>query len=280
MKRIFTLLFYVIFLSTFSVLLISWSGNGNHDKSSGGAPAGYAKDPAGGNLDCNDCHMDGASSQFSQVRPGMITSDIPVDGYVAGNTYTITATVIQSGHTMFGFEISPQNPSGTLLGTLIASAETQLVGSSKYITHKGSSISGTGSKTWTFQWTAPATGLGPVTFYGAFNVCDNDGSDAGDSVYTSTYQVAENGVGISQIFNPENDFTVYPLFSDGQFTIENKNFQGKTFGVSIYNVNGQIVLQKEVNTYKEFINLNKVSGIYYIWIKNGEDNILKKVIVV
>jgi hypothetical protein len=99
---------------------------------------------------------------------GWITSNIPADGYTPGNTYTITVTVSGSGQK--GFEVSPQNVSGTLLGTLTAGANNHLTGSGKYVTQNAKTSAN--PATWSFTWTAPAAGTGLVTFYGAFTVSE------------------------------------------------------------------------------------------------------------
>jgi hypothetical protein len=127
---------------------------------------------------------------------GWITSNIPASGYVPGNTYNITATATRAGHVRFGFEVSPQSPTGVLLGTLIVTntTETQLVGANKYITHKLAGTTGSGSKTWNFNWTAPVAGTGNVTFYGAFNCANNSGTSAGDTIFKSTLLVSECAV--------------------------------------------------------------------------------------
>ncbi|HOW30090.1 MAG TPA: T9SS type A sorting domain-containing protein [Bacteroidales bacterium] len=124
-----------------------------------GAPAGYTGSPGDGK-NCTDCHT-GTASTVS----GWITSNIPATGYEPGQTYQITATNNITGSGKYGFEVSPQNTSGTLLGTLAAGSNNQLVGNNKYVTHVSASET---VKTWTFNWTAPAAGTGNVTFYGAF----------------------------------------------------------------------------------------------------------------
>ncbi len=124
-----------------------------------GAPAGYTGSPGDGQ-NCTSCHGGTATSST-----GWITSNIPASGYVPGTTYQITATNSLTGSGKFGFEVSPQNASGTLLGTLAAGTNSQLVGGGKYVTHTNASPS---ISTWTFNWTAPAAGTGNVTFYGAF----------------------------------------------------------------------------------------------------------------
>ncbi len=130
-----------------------------------GAPVGVTGSPADGK-NCTKCH-----EGFSATKDGWIKSNIDSSGYIPGKTYTITVNSIGLNSTKkFGFEISPQDKVGKLLGKLIVTneTETQLIGKGKYITHKEDGISATGSKTWKFNWQAPVAGTGDVIFYGAF----------------------------------------------------------------------------------------------------------------
>lgn len=124
-----------------------------------GAPAGYTGSPGDGN-NCTSCHGGTATTSL-----GWITSNIPGTGYIPGTTYQITATNSLSGSGKYGFEVSPQNAAGNLLGTLTAGTGSQLVGSGKYVTHSNATLV---NNSWTFSWTAPTAGTGSVTFYGAF----------------------------------------------------------------------------------------------------------------
>jgi hypothetical protein len=139
-----------------------------------GSAAGYTGSPSDGQ-DCGSCH-----GYASSPKAGVITSNIPAAGYTPGSTYNITVTLTGSGKK--GFEVSPQNSSGTLLGTLTAGTGMKLLSSGKYITHN-SAISTTPA-TWTFQWKAPVTGTGNVTFYGAFVI-------GYSNIYTSSLSVSE-----------------------------------------------------------------------------------------
>ena len=42
-------------------------------------------------------------------------------------------------------------------------------GTRSYMNHTSSGNSGSGSNTWIFNWTAPSTNVGPVTFYTIVN---------------------------------------------------------------------------------------------------------------
>jgi hypothetical protein len=153
-----------------------------------GAPANVANDPSSGSSNCTNCHA-GTPTAVT----GWITSNIPASGYVPGTTYTITGTVTSPGRTIFGFEISPQNPNGTLVGSLVITnaTATKIVGT-KYVTHTQAGNSGTNTRSWSFNWTAPTTGVGPVTFYGSFLGGNSNGSTSGDLTYitSTTFQQA------------------------------------------------------------------------------------------
>ena len=127
-----------------------------------GAPQAAAGAPAEGGATCaqGGCHA-GSATAVSNV----ITNDIPAAGYTPGTTYNITVTVTGSGWK--GFMISPQNSTGTYLGTLISGAGSKTV-FTKYITH--STDKSPSPAVWALQWKAPAAGAGDVTFYGAFAI--------------------------------------------------------------------------------------------------------------
>src|SRR5829696_4706422 len=131
-----------------SVIILADAINNSSHSSASGAVAGRTGSPGDGGLTCaiSGCHLPGPAPA---LMAGWITSNIPAGGYTPGNTYTITATATRPGHVRFGFQVSPQNITGTLLGTLIItnSTETQLVGANKYVTHKLAGTTGAGSKT-------------------------------------------------------------------------------------------------------------------------------------
>ena len=57
-----------------------------------------------------------------------------------------------------------------------------------------------GPVTWTFQWTAPALGTGPVTFYAAGVAADNSqDADQGDFTYTTSVASSEGAsIGVEE----------------------------------------------------------------------------------
>ena len=96
-----------------------------------GPPAGVTGSPGDGNS-CTACHGGGAPTA------NLISSDIPVTGYIPGATYNVTATISHATFNKFGFQISPQTATGVQRGTLVVTdpVRTQLVNGTKYIMHK------------------------------------------------------------------------------------------------------------------------------------------------
>lgn len=153
MKKLCTLLIPV--LAVVFVILMAGFGGGENTDYPVGAPPGYTNSPGDGQ-NCSHC-MGGTAVPVAD----WIATDIPGTGYLPGMTYNIVVTVTGEGDK--GFELSPQNIDGDLIGTLIAGPENKLVGAGKYVTHSLAALENPMS--WSFQWTAPATGVGTVTFY-------------------------------------------------------------------------------------------------------------------
>ncbi len=231
-------------------------------KNSSGAAAGHTGSPGDGK-DCTFCHGGTASA-----RADMITSDIPAGGYVPGSTYTITAMVSEAGRTKFGFQVSPQNNSGSVLGFMNGNNDVQLVGGGNYATHRFGSTSGTDSKSWTFDWTAPTAGTGDVTFYGAFNAANNNGSSSGDVIYTSSLTVSEDpGNSIAQ--EQKNELKAYPNPSNGTFRVEFPTAIVGTAQILVTDMSGKQVRSRTVSGQElaQSITLdlsNEPKGIYLV----------------
>lgn len=240
----------------------------------GSAPSGYANDPAGGSKNCSQCH----GGTVNNVT-GWITSNIPGAGYTPSTMYTFTATCTGTGGNK-GFEISPQNSSGTFLGTLISGTGTSLTGSSHYIRSSGSGIT-TNPMSWTFTWTSPATGLGPVTFYGSFQV----GKGTGANTYITSYTVSENTTGISENSGTEI-FSIYPNPVKDLFEIKYSLDTKSKVEINVYSLDGKKIAtmlnedQPSGNHTEQFhIKDYTAKGIYLIELKFNDRSTSKKIII-
>jgi hypothetical protein len=153
-----------------------------------GAPAGCSGSPSDGTTCANSgCHT---GSNVTKIT-GWISSNIPAAGYTPGKTYQMTAKAVYIGRSKFGFEVSPQDLAGNIMGRLTPINGSTQVRTPGYITHTTSGNTGTDSIVWTFNWTAPAYGSGGFIFYGAFNCANGNAAVTGDLIYTSGLAVKE-----------------------------------------------------------------------------------------
>lgn len=249
----------------FIVVMVSDFFNNTVNTSPTGAPAGKTGSPGDGS-NCTSCHGGTASTVT-----GWITSTIPAEGYTPGQTYTITATPVGSGTK--GFQISPQNTSGNLLGTLIAGANTQIVGSGKYITHTNKTQS-----SWTFNWIAPAAGTGSVTFYGAFAI-------AYSNIRLCQMTVNENSTGINEV-EKELQLSIYPLPAKEELNIQINPILTDLLNIKLYDLNGKLIKEiynSKINIEQQTIKINKnilslKSQVYILKITFNNRTINKQII--
>jgi hypothetical protein len=272
-------LIVVSIIVSISMLMAFSEGVSIHNKA--GAPAGTCGDPAGGGVTCKSCH---AGTNLPPIK-GVITSTIPAGGYTAGNTYTVTAKFVRAGHSAFGFQISPQDSStGIFLGTLANISGTQLDNTGKYITHLSSSTSGSGSKTWSFKWTAPATGKGPVTFYGAFNATNNNGTQSGDSIFTSTYVVSENTTSVQDMEKNNVAVSAFPNPTMGKLNVRFYLPEICSVEIQLFDVSGKqlhtlLAKSEKHGEISESFNLFSFpAGIYFIRLNIGGKAFLYRIL--
>ena len=217
----------------------------------------------GDQFSCTTCHTGTAQNVF-----GIISSNIPVSGYVPGSTYTINANVTDANKNRFGFEISPQNPSGSKLGiiTITDAARTKLIGSGKYITHTSSGTSGAGSNSWSFNWTAPVAGTGDVTFYGAFNFTNHNNASSGDAIKLDQLTVHEDLFTSVAAEEAEESLIMYPNPAYGNVQIR-KPAGLNVNTINVYDIYGALVRTFEVSAISGFQEIDVTtltSGTYYV----------------
>jgi len=264
--------------------LLYFTGINNSKAHDTGAPAGYTGSPSDGKTcDVTSCHN---SNPLQSPQP-WISSNVPVAGYSPDTVYTITAKAVKIGYSSFGFEISPQNASGTELGTLINTSTTTQIISTKYITHTVYGYRGTDSVVWTFQWRAPARGTGSVTFYGAFNCGNGNANATGTYVYPATLVVAENMLaGINTMESESTSFSIFPNPAKEQVTITYNLKKTTNVEINMYGLDGRKICNLLNNVvgegnYTQGLSLPSeiTPGIYFIQlITNGQSTVQKIVV--
>lgn len=280
MKKIYLIIFAVIcsgIIMSFEIL----SSNGKAGKN--GSP---------GETDCTSCHSGTVNSGGGSVS---ITSpDLVGWAYTTGQTYTINVTIAQASIPLFGFGFEALDASGANAGTLVItnSTETQIKtftvapNSRNNVVHKSGAGLSTGSYTFTFNWTAPSTNIGNVTFYVAGLACDNDGSTPGDFTYTSNQVVSfassindnlSEMINLNILPNPVSESTVvtYNLEKESKVSIELVTITGKS--ITIYSnekdLAGDHIFNLQLNNLMS-------KGLYFLIININHIKFTEKVLVI
>ena len=272
MKKKFTL---VLSLLLMAGMVYDYNYRMAHTNGSG-APAGHTGSPGDGQT----CARSGCHNGPTAANEVMLlTSDIPGSGYVAGTTYNMTFTMTNQIGVKFGFQLSAQDNAGNGVGTLIAGSGNQIV-SSKYLTHTGAGTSVTGgTRTWNFQWTAPAGGSGSVTFYYSGNFTGSPSGPAGDVIASGSTSFNEQSVGITEAQVAQ--LAVYPNPVVDEIHVAARDVDEEIM-ISMFDVQGRKVLEERFDGGDIKIDVKSRSlnsGIYFMQIEvDGKTNVRKLLI--
>lgn len=243
-------IFYLLFVFIASIVLYPNLSSSNTNGSIGGK-TGSPKD----DVSCLQCH------NATNGNNANIYTNIPSDGYVPNETYTISANISQVGINKFGFELTSEeaNLSSEKVGNfIITNNETKYTNNNQAITHTPSGSLASNSKTWTMQWQAPSEGSGNIIFYGAFIAANSDGTSAGDNIHFATLHIDEKITNTSNNLNKEDEIIFNPIMNTIKIKCKSKT--------SIYNIEGKKILETNKQTI-DIINLKE--GIYII--KSGNN---------
>ncbi len=182
------LIVFASLLAGFTGFLLSHNGTRQVHAFSAGPPAGYTGAPQEEPEACAECHVppDAGTGRISITAP---------QTYVPGQTYPITVTHTNADQTRlrWGFELTVLDTASDEKAGELQSTDglTQVLNNAgpgsarQYIEHTaaGTFIGQQNGASWTFNWTAPPTDVGPVSFYAAGNQANNDGNTSGDFIY-------------------------------------------------------------------------------------------------
>jgi Secretion system C-terminal sorting domain len=252
MKKVFILI-PLLSIAVFCATLkfnTAYSHEGGGDSGNAGVPAINAGATCGSGSGTNvGCHDNGNAVA---TLVGLVSSNIPVSGYVPGTTYTITVTAtapIGFAASVIGFSVTPRNTTGVFKGTLVITntTTTKLNGLSQYATHKMAGIPATGNaKTYTFNWIAPTSGTGNITFYGVA-LFGNGDSDPGLDVAVKGTLVANEDLtaGISSISQNISSLSMYHNNDLNRITINLSLLNSAKMYISVSDINGKMVSRTE-----------------------------------
>jgi hypothetical protein len=208
--------------------------------------AGVSGAPGENTCNDTDCHNSFALNSGA----GSITissSDLTNWVYTPGMTYSITVTVAQSNINLFGLCFEALKPNGDNAGTLVAGNDTQIklktVGGfqRKSITHDNNTGATANSHSFTFNWTAPTTNMGDITFYAAGIAANGDDHESNDQVYSTSQVVTATGVGLMEIADQQSTLAVYPNPASHAIRFTNGGLISMVDAVTIIDSHGRTI---------------------------------------
>ena len=158
-------------------LFFGWIASISLWGNSSNPPNGYH----GESQNCSSCH----SGNLNTGNGSISLTGLP-STYTPGQTYDLALTVLGTNSRGYGFQLTPK-ANGSTSGNLAAVSSGMAIESGA-VEHRGTSISGS----WDFQWTAPATDEGTVTFYVSGLATGGSSGNDGDYVYTLSQNISAN----------------------------------------------------------------------------------------
>lgn len=235
-----------------------------------------AKTGAPGDGQCTDCH---AGSAMNGGNVNQITFSGANNEYEPGVTYQMSLT-LNGASGKNGFQIvALRNSDDTGVGTWITSG-----GDVAVLTHSGKeylshSTNGVSQATWNFEWTAPSTSQGSITFYIASNISNSNGMASGDDIYNSSFTISP---GASNVLDVKSQaIKVHYKKSSNQIVVKSKAELNGQVNVELMDISGKLMERITIqNPESEWIlNLKKEyqSGVYLLLIRTDNRQMVQKI---
>ena len=153
------------------------------------------------------------------------------------------------------------------------------------VTHTLSGISGKVTKSWYFNWTAPTTGTGVVTFFVAGVANTSKTSAAGAYVYTDSLVVPQTTMGINELNSSAFNLSVFPNPLTENMNVKFSLKETSSVTMEIFDVNGNkvsdLISENEMSgdINKTFNVSTLAKGIYFVKLEINNKSTLKKIVV-
>ena len=233
----------ILLLSAFVAILAGTA----FDIMSDNGKAGYTGSPS--ELTCIDCHSTyNTSNSGSGSGTIYVTSSMNNWQYTPGQTYTVNVIVKQTAKPLFGFGFEALTASNTNAGTIQVtnSVKTRLATKTvsgvtrNNIVHQLNGGLHTDSAVFTFNWVAPATNVGNVTFYFSGVAANNNGNENNDYVYNSSKLVTPaSATGIAEV-KKSNSLKMH-VNAEGKIVVSYSSTTVAQPRVDIYDLKGVMV---------------------------------------
>jgi hypothetical protein len=216
--------------------------------------AGYTGSP--GELNCADCHNTYGNSN-SGTGSIYVTSSMNNWQYVPGQTYTVNVKIKQTGKPLFGIGFEALTSANTNAGSLVITnvVKTQIKTKTvsgvtrNNVVHQMNGGMHADSAIFTFNWVAPATNIGNITFYFAGIAANNNGSEDNDYVYNSTKVVTPaSTTGVLEQVKSISEFKSF-INSEGRIAIEFYSTTADQPRINLYDMEGRMIRSQLVDAH-------------------------------
>jgi len=286
MKKINLVLFFIfIGLLTYSFVnsekSISISKHQFKSYNSSGKSGNYSGAPNEAN--CTQCHSGSTQSGDGINNIAVSKNGSVVTSYVPGETYNVTLSTSESNVTR-GFQAVAMNSSNQISGSVSAITNECAQVTSGRVTHNQSNNTSCNSE-WKWEWTAPSTDEGELTFYVA-TLIGNGISTSGDQVYLSQHTIG-GVLGITSIsLNDKYKFNAGYVSEKHAVSINFNTLSTQQMFFNLVDLNGKSIYSYRLDNSKIGENDFSVripedikSGMYVVNFFLHNDVLTKKIII-
>jgi len=300
---------YLLLMAGALACCILFSAYKEGPASYGGYDCTGAESGLGNPTGCS-CHSNSATLGIACTLE-LDSAGYPTTHYVGGVSYTVKITGTNNTSTSlpkFGFQIgcikgatsqvTPTN-AGTWVSPYPTSTHYAAPHASYYVVgvteHDNilTPISGSGGNgtiySETLNWTAPASGTGTISFFGALNAVNDDGAVTGDHWNIAHIVINEwsSPAGIANIEPNAFSLNIMPNPAVNTTTLEYTLQEEGNLQVDVYDITGKKVWsqqsgQQDAGVHSQLIDvsgLHMSRGLYIVVITNGNEMSSKKLLV-
>jgi hypothetical protein len=272
-------------------LFFAFLGNSSGPAANGNYYTGAPTAGGGRESTCSVCHSSGSFGEPNIRVSFEIEGEAPgfSNGYLPGQTYTVTVAVGHNGSAPAGYGFQAQfldtldRPATA--GVLSMPGENTQVttgnGDRVYAEHNSRSA----DSTFTFQWTAPEAGSGPVDVYVVGNLVNGaqgTGGDNGSTAPTIVRLAEDQSTSVRVLANIP--YSLYPNPSNGPTTLQVTPRVAGTYDLRLRSLDGRVVRQQRyrLNAGNHRLDLptqGLVPGFYGVELSGANSRLVSKLLL-
>ena len=249
---------------------------------------GFTGAPGENSCGIEGCHTGNVNT--GPAEPQLIINE-GIEAYTPGQTYPVRIIIEQLDIHKFGFQVTVLKDSdNSFAGTfsLTDPVNTRLFSAlgRKYVgtTSCGSDAPFPDSLSWEFEWQAPVTDEGNLTFYMVTLAANHDHSTFGDYVYTQSFQLSPAVTSVKALSTLEKSIRLFPNPSKDFVQLEYTLEQKEDINISLWTMKGKIIFQTKTlsqlpGVYQHQLDRTQLrldSGVYLVKIQTETKSIIRK----